>query len=208
MSGMAVRKRNRLEGYDYGQNGVYFVTVCTKDRAALLCEIEPPSPVGADIIRPRLTDIIRPGLTDARPQPSCVHPQPPGNLPRLTDAGRIVDGAINNIPGIYSCVTVDRYVIMPNHVHLILVVERRPDDGQRSGGRVPGDPGRMVSAPTVTVSKIVGYMKQYVSKQIRFPLWQKSFHDHIVRDEDDYRRIAEYIENNPQRWRDDCFYPQ
>jgi REP element-mobilizing transposase RayT len=76
--------------------------------------------VGADIIRLRLPEI----------------------RPRLTDVGRIIDGAINNISRIYSCVAVDRYVIMPDHVHLILVVERGSDDG------------RMISAPTVTVSKL------------------------------------------------------
>jgi REP element-mobilizing transposase RayT len=65
----------------------------------------------------------------------------------------------------------------------------------------------MISATTAkSVSKIVGYFKQFVSRQIGFSPWQKSFHDHIIRNENDYRQIAEYIENNPQMWTEDCLY--
>ena len=49
-------------------------------------------------------------------------------------------------------------------------------------------------------------MKGYATKQIGYSIWQKSFHDHIIRNEQDYIRIAEYIENNPINWEKDCFY--
>jgi REP element-mobilizing transposase RayT len=49
-------------------------------------------------------------------------------------------------------------------------------------------------------------MKRAVSLRIGFSPWQKSFHDHIIRNETDYDRIAEYIENNPATWRNDCFF--
>jgi REP element-mobilizing transposase RayT len=49
-------------------------------------------------------------------------------------------------------------------------------------------------------------LKSVVTRHIGFSLWQRSFHDHIIRDEHDYYRIAEYIKNNPQNWRDDRFY--
>ena len=79
---------------------------------------------------------------------------------------------------------------MPNHVHLIVVVEN--------------DNGRQIAAPTL--SMVIGNMKRAVSLFLGYSLWQKSFHDHIIRNDSDYLRIAEYIENNPASWEKDCFF--
>jgi REP element-mobilizing transposase RayT len=49
-------------------------------------------------------------------------------------------------------------------------------------------------------------LKRFTNKEVGFSFWQRSFHDHIIRGERDYYRIAEYIENNPRNWQDDCFY--
>ena len=57
-----------------------------------------------------------------------------------------------------------------------------------------------------TVSRVIKQWKGIITKKIGFPPWQKSFHDHIIRSNKDYYRIAEYIENNPTRWVDDCYY--
>ena len=105
--------------------------------------------------------------------------------PILSEYGNIVDTAIKEIEKHYNDITVDNYVIMPNHIHLILVIS------------VP-DSGRIISAPTVM--RVIGQMKRIVSKQIGFSIWQKSFIEHIIRDEDDYIRRYKYIENNPYRW--------
>lgn len=64
--------------------------------------------------------------------------------------------------------------------------------------------GRIVSAPTV--STIIGQMKRWVSKQIGFSIWQKSFHDHIIRNRAEYRQIWKYIDENPLKWELDCYY--
>ncbi|MEG2930116.1 MAG: hypothetical protein RR846_11330, partial [Oscillospiraceae bacterium] len=58
-----------------------------------------------------------------------------------------------------------------------------------------------------TISVIVGSMKRWVSKQIGFAISKKSFHDHIIRDEHEYLKIWEYIDTNPAKWEEDCFYP-
>lgn len=79
---------------------------------------------------------------------------------------------------------------MPNHVHLIVVL--------RGGG------GRPKVAPTI--SRIVQQFKGAVSKQAGFALWQKSFHDHVIRGVGDYEKIWQYIDTNPRKWEDDCFY--
>lgn len=110
---------------------------------------------------------------------------------RLTRYGEIVDLAIRNIPSVYPNVSVDHSVIMPNHIHLILRIH-------------PVEGGRMISAPTV--SMVVGQMKRWASKQSGTALWQKSYHEHVIRGESEYREIWEYIEANPAKWAEDRYY--
>ena len=120
------------------------------------------------------------GARIARPQESV-----------LSDIGEVVDTAIKNIPVVYSCVRVDKYVVMPNHIHVILNIENNRGSALRSP----------------TINTIVNQMKGYVTKQIGFSIWQKSFHDHIIRTEQEYREISDYIDQNPQKWQEDCYYP-
>ena len=155
------RKPNRLTGYDYSQNGAYFITICVKDKRELLW-----NPVGTPTAGPQAAK-------------------------RLSEYGIAIDKAINNIPNHYPCVTVNKYVVMPNHIHLIL------------SWYSPGD-GRTMRAPTV--STVINQMKGYVTKQIGFSLWQKLFHDHIIRSDEEYAKIWEYIDTNPLKWEDDCYY--
>lgn len=75
---------------------------------------------------------------------------------------------------------------MPNHVHMILRVTRNGADG------------RFIA--TTNISVVIQQLKRQVSKAVGFSVWQKSFHDHVIRGEQDYLQIAEYIENNPARW--------
>jgi REP element-mobilizing transposase RayT len=108
----------------------------------------------------------------------------------LSDIGELVNAAIKDIPQKYEGISVDSYVIMPNHIHLIIVI----NDNKR----------RQIAAPTV--STIIGHMKRMVSLRLGFSVWQRSFHDHIIRSEGEYLRIFRYIENNPANWGKDCFY--
>ena len=144
------RKRIRLEGYDYSENGAYFITVCTKDRRKLFWD------VGADIIRKQ--------------------------NPPLSELGKLVDFSINEISKHYNGVVVDKYCIMPEHIHMILMIGTEEN-------------GRMISAPTV--STVVGHMKRWVSMQVGRSIWQKSFVDRIIRDEQMYLGIWKYIDENP-----------
>jgi REP element-mobilizing transposase RayT len=86
-------------------------------------------------------------------------------------------------------VKVDKYVIMPNHVHMIIALEDA----------------------NISISYLIALLKTSITKQIRraYPsmqVWQRSFHDHIIRNEEDYQRIWSYIDTNPIRWELDCFY--
>jgi putative transposase len=156
------RKNIRLKDYDYSKNGAYFITICTKNKLEFLWM----KSVGACI---------------ARPHSSCQ---------QLSSMGMIVENAINKIHEKYYTVSVDKYVIMPNHIHIILILQN-------------GD-GRAMHAPTISI--VINQMKGYVTKQIGFSIWQKLFHDHIIRSETEYQKIWDYIETNPQKWQDDCYY--
>jgi REP element-mobilizing transposase RayT len=110
----------------------------------------------------------------------------------LTEIGEVVEAAINQIPEHYPFAQVDKYVIMPNHIHLIIILSNTDTHG------------RTLCAPTI--SQIMKQMKETVTKHIGFSIWQKSFHDHIIRNEPDYLRIWEYVDTNPQKWEQDCYY--
>ena len=92
----------------------------------------------------------------------------------------------------------DKYVIMPNHIHMIVVI---------------GCDGAERSRPFPTLSTVIGQYKSGVSRNIHsicpdFKIWQKSFHDHIIRNENDYQMIWQYIDTNPATWENDCFYTE
>lgn len=157
------RKLNRLSNYDYSQPGSYFITVCTKDRKEILSVIEEPS-VGNAVL----------GIP----------------LVRLSKYGMITEKIILQMQNFYSGVNIDKYVIMPNHIHLIVTIT---DDG------VPG-----TAHPTV--SGFIGTLKRFVNKEAGKNIWQSSFYDHIIRDENDYQIRWEYIKDNPAKWFDDELY--
>ena len=146
------RKNIRLEKYDYSTPGAYFITLCVKGRETALSHIT----VGASIARPKE-----------------IH---------LTKYGKIAEAAIKNIPKYYPVISVDNYVIMPDHIHLLLQIHSDIS-------------GRPMVAPTI--KRVIQQTKGYITKQIGFSILQKSFNDHIVRGQEDYKNIWEYIENNP-----------
>ena len=120
----------------------------------------------------------------------CVHDRKPilWNVgaatcrPNLSKIGSVVETAILQIPEYYPAVSVDKYCVMPDHIHMILSINTDED-------------GRQIAAPTV--STVVGHMKRWVSIQLGYSIWQKSFIDRVIRNQKAYRAVWEYIENNP-----------
>ena len=100
----------------------------------------------------------------------------------LTEYGKIVDEAVNNIEKKYNTIKLDKYVIMPEHIHLLLSI-------------LPDENGRPMGAPTIP--NVINQLKGYVSKKVGFSLWQKLYYDHVIRDEEDFYIKYQYIENNP-----------
>ena len=118
---------------------------------------------------------------------------PAGPCTQLSYAGKIVDKYIHSIPDIYKGVYMDAYVVMPNHVHLLLRIDK-------SYGPA-GCP-----APTTDLSKIISAVKSLSSREAGKKLWQRSFYEHICRDYRDYLEIWNYIDTNPARWAEDEYY--
>lgn len=111
----------------------------------------------------------------------------------LNGCGQIVDKQIKRLSDIYPMVQVDKYVIMPNHVHLIV--------------RIDADEyGRPQAAPTL--ARVINQFKGAVTKQVGRPTWQKGYYDHIIRNQADYLRVWQYIDTNPAKWQDDCYYTE
>ena len=106
----------------------------------------------------------------------------------LTPVGKITEQAISEIPSHYPNIKVDTYVVMPDHVHMILEIHATGD-------------GRLIAAPTgMDLSKVIQQFKRVVSKTAGFSIWQRSYYDHIVRNREDLENIRQYIQTNPQKW--------
>lgn len=115
-------------------------------------------------------------------------------VPKLP--GIVSESFIRKIPEKYPSARVNKYVIMPNHIHMILFLEDRGTGN-----------------PSPTIGNIIGWFKYQVTKQVNGAagtpgcrLFQRSFHDHVIRGEKDYAMIWKYIDNNPASWADDCFF--
>ena len=108
----------------------------------------------------------------------------PAKLP-LSEIGKMVDNELQKLSSVYSAVKVDKYCIMPDHVHLIISISA-------------DECGRPQVAPTI--SRIVQQFKGAVTKQAGRTVWQKSFYDHGIRNRRDYDEIWEYINNNPRKY--------
>ena len=94
----------------------------------------------------------------------------------------------------YDEITINHYVIMPNHVHFILSI-----CGERGPSRTP--------APTnARLPAFLSAWKRHTNKKAGFPIWQRGYYDHVIRNESDYLRIWQYMDENPVRWTEDEYY--
>jgi len=129
----------------------------------------------------------------------------------LNDMGKIVEEEMNKTETIRAQITIDKYVIMPNHVHLIFVIN---DDCRGTAGRADSVgaihelPLRdRISRRKMILPKIIGRIKMNSSKRINIfrhmlghPVWQRNYYEHIIRDESELNKIQRYLINNPPKW--------
>ena len=163
---MPERKKTRLPGWNYSEEGIYFLTICTKDRKSLLSRI-----VGC-------------GILDAP-------------YVERSDYGQIVEKSLCFLSKNNPDICLEKWVIMPNHVHILLSVHPDRNDSGASG---------MPRPTNGIVPRFVSSLKRYTNRICGVKLWQNGYHDHIIRDEDDFCRIWQYIDNNPAAWLEDKYF--
>ena len=120
---------------------------------------------------------------------------PDGPILRFTKTGEIISRQLRYMSDFYQDIKLVKYVIMPNHIHLLLQIT----------GSSNGPSGR----PVPTNSKIaqyVGTFKRFCNRKVGKNIWQYRSHDHVIRSEQDYLKIWNYIDGNPSKWLEDCFY--
>lgn len=171
------RRSIRLMGYDYSQPGLYFITLCTHNRAYLFGEIKEGKMI-------------------------------------LNKYGVIAEKAWLKTESIRDNLKIDAFVIMPNHVHgIIQIVRTNSNSPQRNTPhQETPQPKTLFKSPSKTIGAIIRGYKATVTKQIHnssgqygTPVWQRNYYEHIIRNDNDYQHIYDYIIDNPAKWQDDKF---
>jgi putative transposase len=179
------RQSIRLRGYDYTREGLYFVTICTHLRLHLFGEI---------------TDGVM----------------------QFNVWGNMVHRAWITTQQIRPNVTIDAFVVMPNHTHAIIHIDDTTTVGAQCIAPLPqkptDSPKRGVTPNNVvpnSLGAIVRGFKGDVTRTIRRlpnppdgPIWQRNYHEHIIRNERSYHTIRQYVLTNPQQWQQDSLYSQ
>jgi len=124
----------------------------------------------------------------------------------LSNDGKIVRNDIDVLSMHYTNVFIDKYIIMPNHIHMIIRLVGAPLAAPAIENIMIADKAGRASAPP-TIGTIIRCFKSGVSRKLGFSLWQRSYHDRIIRSEKEYQCIWRYIDENPAHWADDEYYP-
>ncbi|WP_155285305.1 transposase [Capnocytophaga felis] len=178
------RRSIRLKGYDYSREGLYFITICCQNKEHYFGEI-----IDGEM--------------------------------RLNEIGEIAQKCWRDIPNHFKNVLLHSFVVMPNHIHGIIEIVTRVGANQHlphnetTNQHLPDDNGAKYLSPlrgtSNTIGSIVRGFKIGVTKWVRVntdihQIWQHNYHEHIIRNEESYFKIHEYIENNPAKWEEDRFY--
>lgn len=177
------RRSIRLKGYDYSQSGAYFITLCTQNREHVFGEIS-------------------------------------GGEMKLSPLGEIAYHEWLKNPNLRPNVALDVFVIMPNHMHGIILL--LTSKGELHSPPIPppldlpaneGECDSPLRSPSNTIGAIVRGYKSAVTKQINLLnpgkiIWQRNYYEHIIRHEQAYHTISDYIIDNPLKWEQDKFFRQ
>ena len=182
-------KSTRLQNWDYGWNGAYFITICTKNRVHYFGKIENGKMI-------------------------------------LTDIGKFAQKYWYEIPQHFPFVKLDAFVVMPNHIHGIIIIDKTDAPiGDNDAPVQTPKLGVSTDTDTKTDAKTGGKNPKWKSDSLGSIInqykrictinarkinpnfaWQPRYYDHIIRNEQAFGRIAQYIINNPVKWNDDKFY--
>lgn len=166
----------RASWWDYSSQGLYFITICTADRECLFGRVENKKMI-------------------------------------YTEIGEIVNREWMKSFAIRKELFCDVFVIMPNHIHAILQIRGTSGCTSKADQQIEPIVKGIAHRPAKSISSFVAGFKSAATVQInqyrntpRKMVWQTRFHDHIIRDDADYHRIANYIKSNPQNWGNDKFF--
>lgn len=219
------RRSIRLKGYDYSQEGMYFITICVQDRECLFGEIV----VGANddsSLNYRANDDlpINYKANDNSPQLQIMI---------LNDAGKIAEQCWLSIPEHFPNTILHEYVVMPNHIHGIIEITgivganhhspvNETDTTDIVGAKdfsplnnienvtkmiwAKNFSPQQFRSPSRTIGSIIRGFKIGVTKWFDQSIWQRDYYEHIIWSTEEYERIAHYIINNPLKWREDKFF--
>lgn len=177
------RKIHHIQDYDYSQNGAYFITIVTQNRTC------------------RFGSVINDEMV-------------------LNDAGKMVVEVCNEMPRVIPGLQIDPFQLMPNHIHAVLLIEHpvgsglcaRPEESHliQNGANKLDLKGSLVSLfgivgrfKSLTTSRYINGVRNLGWPVFEDHLWQRSFYDHIIRNERDYQAIVDYIFANPINWEKD-----
>ncbi len=171
-------KQYRYQGYDYSQNGFYFVTICTKNRESFFGEVT-------------------------------------NGVVKYSEIGEVANKCWQDIPQHFPFVKLDRFIVMPNHIHGIIVIEKAQETQNIAGMQNFAFPQRYQNKfgpQSKNLSSIIRGFKVGVTKYVNNShlsfAWQPRFYDRIIRNEDELYRIQNYIINNPSKWESDRNNPK
>ena len=181
MNNFPQRKSIRLKGYDYSQNGYYFITVCTKNRECLFGNISDGKMVLNNYGNIAYSEIIN--TNNVRPNVEIKN-------------HIVMPNHIHIIIAI-----VGAYCIRPNDTQITKSDNQNKID-------IADVCNASLRSPSQSVGSIIRGIKGSISKQCGFSVFQHSYHDHIIHNEKSYQKIYEYVENNSLRWELDCHNPQ
>jgi len=172
----------RLQNWDYGSNGAYFITICTQHKEHFFGEIVETQFIASEL-------------------------------------GKLAEQFWMEIPNHFPFVELGNFVVMPNHMHGILIIDKsanvavetqfiasQSETGKSIGG-FAGDKNPLLND---NISRIISWYKGRCSFEMRkinpdFD-WQSRFHNHIIRNSEEFERIQHYIENNPLNLKEDKFH--
>jgi REP element-mobilizing transposase RayT len=191
------RRSIRLKDYDYSQAGLYFITICCQDKICRFGKIK-----NGEMI--------------------------------LNDWGKLHIDEWLKTPNMRPNIQLGEFIVMPNHMHGIIVITDNDEGGGRGVLHTPhnntphnntphdnnnhtpcdnngGVCNTPLRSPSNTIGAVIRGYKSAVTKQIHElgffdAIWQRNYYEHIIRNEQSYQNIADYIIHNPEKWLDDKFY--
>ncbi|MDR3196736.1 MAG: hypothetical protein LBU34_02605 [Planctomycetaceae bacterium] len=173
------RRSIRLKGYNYSLRGLYFITICCQDNVCCFGKIENDKMI-------------------------------------LNNTGKITNQCWLEIPRHFLNVELHEYVVMPNHIHGIIELVGTKNFSLKIISSELGVNNDNVGAKNFsplrphgtsrTIGSIIRGFKIGVTKQLGASIWQRNYYEHIIRNEQSYQNISQYITTNPVNWQNDKFY--